>query len=254
MLACIKIAIVGGVHAQGTNQAQNDVMNPFGLSSLTLTGTVLTAPTMTMGQALAELKQTIQMNLAAEDYQTALNNAMLGLQASPADVQLLQARALALSKLHQLPSAIAALKDVLAVQTNDLNCVDSLAELLLITNRIDEYRTFVLEHKAQIASAYDGALAKYFSVLEAYQTVDTERFHAVVTESLAALGSNAEAPREGTRPTTVRSLLPGWEFGELRYALSKQPDSPKKTALLTFVRVLSGEVSRDAALKAVTAR
>jgi tetratricopeptide (TPR) repeat protein len=239
LLVAVNLAVADRVHPQATNQAGSASTDPFAISSITLTGSVLAAPPASLPQAMAELKQKVQLSMAAKDYETTLNYATIGLRANPLDVQLLTAKAIALTKLDRLPAAIATLQTVLAVETNDMNIVNGLAELLLITNRTDDYRALVSKYKPQIETAYGGVVTKYFSVLEAYQTESEDKFRGVVTQALSGL------------PAKQGSLLPGWEFDDVLWVLSHQPASPKKGMLLTFVRVLAGEVSRDEALKTI---
>ena len=239
-LVCVSLLAVGTVRAQDTNRAANVATNdPYAITSLTLTGNVFATPLVSISQALAELKQRLQLSLAAKDYANALNYANLGLRVDPSDTQFLTAKAIALVGLHQHSAAAQALKDILAVQPDDTNAVCSLAELLLIDNQVGEYRSFAAGRKTQIELAYDGQLVKYFSVLEGYQTADQEKFREVVIKALATLPS-------GSGP-----FLRGWEFNELLSAISKQPNSPKKAMLLTFIRVLSGDIERDTALRTI---
>ena len=232
LLACFNLLVVSGAQAQVGGAATN-------VPSLTLTGNIPYGATMTVPQVLDELKVKIRLAIAAKDYQSALNNTMAGLRVSPSDFQLLSSKAIILAKLHQYPAAITAIKDALAVEPNNPDAVYGLAELLLITNRIDEYRALATARKAQIDAAYDGVLAKYFAVLEAYQKQDAEKFRAVVTKSLAAL------------PSRTGPYMSGWEFDEVRAVLSQQPESPKKAMLLMFVRVLQGDVGRDEGLMTI---
>ena len=238
-LVCAGLVIGACVRAEETNQAQS-AANPFAVSGFTLTGDVFAVPPVTLPQAMDDLKQKIQIAIAAKDYESALNYATAGLRVAPEDGQLLSAKAVALAGLHQYTPAIATLRELLLTQPTNEEAVCGLAELLLISNRVDEYRALASVYKAQIGAAYSGVLAKYFAVLEAYQTVDQQKFRAVVTETLGAF------------PAKQQRLVPGWQFGELLYALSKQPNSPKKTMLLTFVRVLQGEMARDEAVRVVS--
>src|ERR1043166_131510 len=200
LLTCVNFILVRGVRGQAGSVTIN---NPASTPSLTLTGTVSYGLVMTVPQALAELKEKIQLSIAAKDYKSALDYTMTGLRVSPSDFQLLSSKAIALAKLHQYPAAIAAVKDALVVEPINPDAIYGLAELLLIAGQIDEYRAFASQHAAQIDGAYDGALGKYFSVVEAYQTKDKDQFRRIVTRSLTAL------------PSRTGAFLRGWEFDEL---------------------------------------
>jgi tetratricopeptide (TPR) repeat protein len=169
----------------------------------------------------------------------ALQYANSGLEVSPKDPQLLTAKAIALVKLHRLPEAVAAYKDLLAAQPDNAKIVCDLAELLLITGQVEEYQALLAKHKSQIDTAYDGVLTKYFSVLEAYQTKNQDEFREVVIQTVAAF------------PSTTGPVLRGWDFDELLAVISKKSDYRKKSVLTTFVDVLAGKVSRENALKTI---
>jgi hypothetical protein len=211
---------------------------PFAMPSMTLNrrDAVSANP---LAQPLAELKQKLQALLEAGDYETALWYANAGLDVRPKDLQFLTAKAIALTKLHRLPAAITAYKDVLIVEPDNVELVNSLAELLLITGRIDEYQKFLAQHKTQIDAAYDGLLVKYFSVLEAYQTKATQQFREAVTQTITAL------------PSVIGSYLPGWDFEEGRSMVAQKSDSPKNAMLTAFIQVLTAGVSREDGLKKI---
>jgi hypothetical protein len=241
LLVGLMLAIGEGVYAQTISQSgQSNTMatnNPFSTPSLTLTGALVEA---TGGSVpLAKVKETIQAALESKDYKTALDFAIIGLKVSPVDFQLLGAKAIALTRLHRLPEAIAAHRDALAVEPDNINAVCGLAELLLITGQIAEYRTLVAKYKPQIDTTRDGVISKYFSVLEAYWAEDKNRLRSVVTQSLKALPSRKGSPAGD------------WGFDEVSLMISQQPASPKKVMLAIFLRVLKGEVSRDVALQAI---
>jgi tetratricopeptide (TPR) repeat protein len=142
-------------------------------------------------------------------------------------------------KLRRFHEAIDAFNEALLPEPNDLAIVYNIAELLLITGQISEYRTFASKHKEQIEAAYDGVLSKYFALLEAYPTGGDEQLRDIAIRSLTAL------------PVRRGPLLGDWGFEELLSVVSEQPDSPRKTMLQMFIRVLTGEVSRDEAIKKV---
>jgi tetratricopeptide (TPR) repeat protein len=225
--------------AQTNDQTAIPATNLFSVSPLTLKGDAGVAPLGGLGQTTAELEAKVRRYFEARDYKRALDYAITGLESDPKRRPLLEVKAIALAKLGRFSDAVAARKDILPVGTEDVYDMDGLGELLLMANQIDEYRAFLSKYKTQIEGAYGGALLKYFSVLEAYQTGDPAQFRRVVTQSLTAL------------PSKQGRLLGDWEFDELHTMISSHPDSHQKRMLLTFVRVLTGELSRDRALEAI---
>jgi hypothetical protein len=127
----------------------------------------------------------------------------------------------------------------LVVDPDNVELVSNLAELLLITGQVDEYQAFAAKHKSQIDARYDGLLAKYFSVLEAYQTKNSDQFRETVTQTITAL------------PAIIGAYLPGWEFDELLSVVSHKAASPKNPMLTTFIQVLTAGVSREDGLKKI---
>ncbi len=220
------------IHAQSTTGL-------FTVPPLTLTETAMVASAAKYLETLVELRQAVQTALDSKRYKTALEYTTFGLAASPKDLQLLAAYATALIRLQRFPEAIAAVKDVLAVDPANPDAVNNLAELLLITGQIDEYRTFMSQHKLQIDAVRGGMLSKYFLVLEAYHTSDTEQFRAVVTQVLKSL------------PAQAGTFLSDWSFAELFSVVSQPPDSPKKSLLRVFIAALTEEVRRGDALNAL---
>src|ERR1043166_120875 len=236
LLASVGLALVAAVNSRAANPTNPSVTstppgilvsNAFPISSLTLTGNPAAAALMSGHQALAELKQGIQLSIAEKNYQKALEYAKVGLQVSPTDFEFLSTKAVALAKLHQYTGAIDAAKDALAVEPGNPDAVYGLAELLLITDRLDEYRKFAASHRFRIDAAYGGALAKYFSALEAYRTANEDKFRGVVAQTVAAF------------PATTGSLLPGWGFDDVLFAISQQPNTAKRAILLTLIRFLN---------------
>lgn len=227
-------------HAQASGRPDMLATNNlFSIPPLTLTSKVMVAPSPRGPPTVGELVQQLRAALESKDYAMALECAYVGLETIPGNVEFLTAKVVALTKLHRFPSAIAAQKEVLAVEPNKLEMVYNHAELLLITKQIDEYRALVSKYKPQIDQAYDGVLSKYFSVVVAYQTDDQDQFRRVVTETLTGL------------PAKRGPLLGDWGFDEPLSVIRSQPDSTKKTMLLTFIRVLTGQINRDEALKTI---
>jgi len=249
IIAVMSLALSGTtVYAQATNQADRvgrasgqlemASLNMFEMGELTLTGAVLAASTTVIPQSLAELKWRLKYALDAKNDRAALEYSTVSLIGSPEEErQLMRAKAVALVKLRRIPDAIATLKYVLIMEPNDTALVDNVAELLLITGQISEYRTFASKHKERIDRAYDGVLSKYFSILDAYQSEDEDQFRATAARLLASL------------PAKNEPLLAGWTFDDLLEATSKQPGTHKRAMLMNFVLVLMGDLSRDDALK-----
>jgi tetratricopeptide (TPR) repeat protein len=236
LLVCASLAMPEIARAQDSDRPVMLVPDPFSMPTLTLTSKVEVTQLPSMPQTIGELAQQLRAALESKDYTTALEYANVGLRTIPGNVELLTAKAVALTRLHRFPSAIAAAKDVLAVEPNNLDAAFSLAEILLITNRIDDYRALASKYKSQIDAASDGVLAMYFSVLEAYQTGDKNQLRGIVTQCLRAL------------PSRTGTILRGWDLTDVHSEIAQQPDSPKRTMLITFIRVLEGEISTSQAL------
>jgi hypothetical protein len=184
-------------------------------------------------QTSVEIKQKIVHARNAKDYVSVLEYAEIGLTDSPWDLQLREAKGIALAKLHHYRAAIAVFQDAVLMETNDVDLVTSLAELLLINGEVGEYQALKLKHKAMIESAYDGLLSKYFDVLGAYSLGNEDQLRSNGVALLTALRS------------TGGSRLSNWDFEELLYVTRGQQPSRKKILLLTVVRVLMGELERD---------
>ena len=225
-----EISLVGS-QLEGSNP------NVFVVSSLTLTGLVTEVSPIIPAQTLAELKWRIQAALDSKDYRKALEYASADLVGSPEEqMLLLKAKAVAYAKLGRLPDAIATLQYVSIMDPLDFDAVDNIAELLLLTGQVEEYRAFVAKHKDHFAVAYDGFLMKYFSALEAYQTDDMTQFRQSVTSLLQSL------------PVKKEPLLAEWSFSQLLATTALQPPSRKKAVLMTYVSVFMGDIDSKAAL------
>ena len=188
-------------------------------------------------QTVTDLKLRLVKAVDDGEYETALGFANSGLELDPLDFSLLKMKASCLAKLHRFRASIAAYRAALVVQPKNVNAVVSLAELLLITGEVGEYRSLKAECVTEIESAYTGLPSKYFDVLEAYYAGDERQLRASGTRLLAALPSGKD------------SQMRNWDFDELLYVTGQQPPSRKKVLLLTVVRVLMGELGRDEGLQ-----
>ncbi len=219
------------------------VFGAFQLPAITLTGTAASASRpIARPQTLEELKLRLGAALSSKNYRAALEYASIGLTAiGTPEVEglFLRAKAVALIRLHRTADAIATLKYALVMQPDDSAIVYDIAELLLITGQIDEYRMFESKHKELIDCAYDEVLAKYFSALEAYQTQDEDQFRGTVIRLLASLAPQKEA------------MLHDWTFDGVLSEISLQIPSRKNAMLELFVWVLMGEIEQEEALKMI---
>jgi tetratricopeptide (TPR) repeat protein len=221
----------------GAGSAQGSNSDTFSVSSLTLTGIYRRGSAVAPAQTLEELKGKIQSAFELKDYGKVLEYTSVDLVGSPeVQILLLKARALALAKLGRLPDAIATLKYISIMDPGDLDVLDNIAELLLLTGQLQEYREFSANHKQRLDSAYGGFLQKYFEALEAYQTDDAPKFRETIIGLLQSL------------PAGKHPVMKDWSFSQLLSATNSQPPSRKKVVLMTFISVLMGDLDRNEAL------
>jgi hypothetical protein len=69
--------------------------------------------------------------------------------------------------------------------------------------------------------------------------IDDDQFRATATRLLTSL------------PTTQEPLMSNWAFDELVYTTALQPRSKKKAMLMTFIRVLTGNLDHNQAVKLI---
>jgi hypothetical protein len=194
----------------------------------------LTAQSESQNQRIQilEIQEKASLFFSTGNYKRALQYADAGLAVAPKDTTLLSVKATALFKAHDLAPATTVYRELLAIDPGNQSTITNFAELLLLQNQIDDFRSFFANNKAIIDGYCENAhLSTYLQFLESYQTNALDDMRTLATKFFSTAG------------TENKKHLGNWQFDDLEYVVARHPDSVKKTILLAFLRVLKGELT-----------
>ncbi len=128
-------------------------------------------------------------------------------------------------------------RKAIATHSTKLTEVANLAELLLALGKLEDYRLVVGRFPAELEQLHGGAMMLYFRALELFQLENSDGLRGLVSGFVAKASPGK------------KKYLGNWSLNEVRQLISRKTDSPRKRCLLTFIRLLNGEITPAEALK-----
>lgn len=185
-----------------------------------------------------ELQEKISSLLQMGAHQRALEYVAVALPLDPDNTVLLGQKASCLWKLNDLNGAILVFSEILKYDPTHRNAILNQLELYLIANRIPDFEELYAKNKSWVDQRDNSVLSMYFDLLKHYQLAQDDQAKTLVRKYVE------ECPAEQKRLTS-------WSFDEILGFLKDQADTRRKRCLTIFVSLISGNISRDEAIKAI---
>jgi len=183
-----------------------------------------------------ELQEKISTLMKNNSFQRALEYIAIALDMAPDDMVVLGQKALCLWRTNDLAGAASIYAKKLSLDASDTSALTNLLEIYLISNRIEEYEAMAKKHAQQIEARENGFyLIPYFESLKCYQLNAVDKMKEIIKVNLKKFN-----------PGKTKRL--DWTFSDLYRYLADKPADKKKSILLLFVNVLSGDLDRDDAI------
>jgi len=180
---------------------------------------------------LLEIKEKANSWFNQKGYQRALEYITIGLELGKNDIELLTTKAYTLLKLNNYAEAIEAHKKVLSLDSTNSSIILNLAELYLLTNQVDSYKTLVADKLEFIKSQSEG-LIFYFEAFKNYIDNKPVELKKTISDFLDKQDINI-----------MKNYLGTWGLDEFRIILNSKQLTPEKTLLFTFTEFLRGAIT-----------
>ncbi|MEK6744628.1 MAG: hypothetical protein AABZ15_13525 [Nitrospirota bacterium] len=183
-----------------------------------------------------EMKEKINVLISKNEYQRALEYIAIGLDVQKNDVELLSSKVACLLRLGNHRDAIDAINRILIIDSNNQYHVETLAELYLFTESIDNYNDLV-KNKKDVFNVEEEPLIEYLEALKHYVKNDTEGLKTVIKACVNKYS------------LTDTTCLLAWDFRDVRLFARSRKDDVAKKILLSFTKYLDGKLSGEDLLK-----
>jgi len=178
---------------------------------------------------ILELQEKIASLIRERNHRRALEYIEAALNFDEKNVDILESKGICFYRLLEYENALKVYKEIFAIEENHLTAIVNSAEILLFTNKINEFNDFYGKHKYKIDTHSDGLLLKYFNILKIYLANNLDQLRSEIFEFISGLDKEKEKRMN-------------WDFRDARRFLYRRPDGLAKKYFRAFIDCLEGSV------------
>lgn len=182
---------------------------------------------------LIELTEKIGALINAGNYEWALEHIRVGMEVNPEYLPLLRQFAHCQVRTHEFDTAILSYRKILASKSKNAGDIQNFAELLIISEHLDDYKELYKNHKSAIDKAHNGILTIYFDTLCGVQSANLDE----ARKSLLPLFEKS--------PSGASVKMPNWQYSDLIEKITEMPEGEIKTFAEKFIGFFNGTVSTE---------
>jgi tetratricopeptide (TPR) repeat protein len=180
---------------------------------------------------ILDVKEKANINISNGNYLQALEYITIGLELEPKYNNLRHLKALTYFRMQQYEDAIKVNKSILDDEPKNSSSLYDLSELLLITERNDEFIELRENYKTELNVNYDNPRSVYLQALYLYNLDKTKKIIEITDEFVANLEENS------------RKIYMDWDFTDIRRTF-KGSEEERAKKLNYLINILGGNWSK----------
>jgi tetratricopeptide (TPR) repeat protein len=181
---------------------------------------------------ILDVKEKANTNINNGNYLQALEYITIGLELEPKDNDLRHLKGLAYFRMQQYEDAININKSILEDDPKNNASLYDLAELLLITERNEEFKELRNNNKIELNTNFDNPKSVYLEALHLYNLKKPEKISKMTEEFIADIDENS------------RKRFMGWNFTDVRRTF-KNSEEERTKKLNYLINILAGTWSKN---------